>query len=248
MLPPDNSHLLDWQNFITAAVHRYPQAIGVEVWNEPNLRTFWASGPDPVRYVTLLRLAHDAVKQAAPSMLVISGGLGNAPTTTTLGDISYSDFLQRLYTLQARPYWDAIGIHPYPAQRTPDGSSSYFLLQLRNLRAVRDQQGDNSRFWITEWGIFTGNATDGFGQPPASEANQALWIECAYQMTIGMPDIDAFLSYTTRDLANDLNNPEDNFGLFHFDETAKAAADTMHNLFVKYGANVPAVTSCASAG
>ena len=49
---------------------RYPNMVhAIEVWNEVNLDREWTTAPqklDPARYVTLLTVAHDAIKAADP--------------------------------------------------------------------------------------------------------------------------------------------------------------------------------------
>src|SRR3954447_5550935 len=75
LVPPDASRDGDWQNFVKAVAQRYPNALGIEVWNEPNLSMFWAPHPNPIRYTTLLKEAYSAVKSAVPSMPVVAGGL-----------------------------------------------------------------------------------------------------------------------------------------------------------------------------
>ncbi|MEA2123442.1 MAG: polysaccharide biosynthesis protein PslG, partial [Solirubrobacteraceae bacterium] len=35
--PPDRSHDADWQRFVAAVAQRFPSAVAIEVWNEPNL-------------------------------------------------------------------------------------------------------------------------------------------------------------------------------------------------------------------
>ena len=54
-----------WQAFVKAAVSRYPNVRAIEIWNEPNLARFWSPAADPVRYATILKEAHDAVRSHA---------------------------------------------------------------------------------------------------------------------------------------------------------------------------------------
>src|SRR5436305_2720884 len=43
-VPPDPLEDGDWERFVASVAARYPLAAGIEVWNEPNLRGFWATG------------------------------------------------------------------------------------------------------------------------------------------------------------------------------------------------------------
>jgi hypothetical protein len=73
--PPLTQYDSDWSKFVKAAVARYPEVRAIEVWNEPNLGRFWAPAPDPVRYATLLKLAHEAAISAGGTAPVLTGGL-----------------------------------------------------------------------------------------------------------------------------------------------------------------------------
>src|SRR5207237_989190 len=73
--PPAN--LDDYAAFARSTARHY-RRIGVaayEIWNEPNIADFWAPGPDPARYVQMLRLAYPAIKAGDPSATVVSAGL-----------------------------------------------------------------------------------------------------------------------------------------------------------------------------
>jgi hypothetical protein len=36
-IPPGAAHLDDWRAFLAPAARRYPQALGFEIWNEPDV-------------------------------------------------------------------------------------------------------------------------------------------------------------------------------------------------------------------
>ena len=84
----------------------------IEVWDEQNLHYSWSDeNPDAEAYMDLLRDAHDAIKEACPSMLVISGGLtpaGNHREGIAVDDFEY--FETMLQNGLAR-YADGIGVH-----------------------------------------------------------------------------------------------------------------------------------------
>jgi hypothetical protein len=75
-----------------------------QIWNEPNLQSFWPMKYFPGRYVTLLKAAHDAIKKADRGAQVVLGGLPN---------FSWID-LSRIYKIKgARNAFDVIAVHPY---------------------------------------------------------------------------------------------------------------------------------------
>src|SRR5690606_29364964 len=74
--PPANPQ--DYANFVTALLERYPGMVhAIEVWNEQNLDREWTSlrGLSAASYVELLRVAAQAIKNADPGIIVISGAL-----------------------------------------------------------------------------------------------------------------------------------------------------------------------------
>ncbi len=85
-----------------------------EIWNEPNDTKSWQPTASPAAYTKMLRAAYIAIKQAEPSAFIIAGGL--APLSTSGGG-SYSaiKFLKAMYADGAKGYFDAVGMHPYPA-------------------------------------------------------------------------------------------------------------------------------------
>jgi hypothetical protein len=140
-----------WRQFVRAAVSRYPGVRAVEIWNEPNLSRFWAPRPDPRRYATLLRIAHDAVVEVNPSVPVLVGGL--IPTYGDGGSIPADRFLREVYVEAGAAAFEGIGTHPYPSH-APFVETMWRSLDA--LRAVRLAYGDGATpLWITEVGIST---------------------------------------------------------------------------------------------
>ena len=84
----------------------------IEVWNEQNLHYEWGNRPiNPGEYMALLRPAYAAIKNACPSMLVISGALTPAGDN---GSIAWDDFRYFDAMLQQglANYADGFGAHP----------------------------------------------------------------------------------------------------------------------------------------
>jgi hypothetical protein len=176
--PPDPTFDSAWIDYVRQLTGRFPAAIGIEIWNEPNLdQLFWPKA-DPVRYTQLLKEAYAAVKSVAPTMPVISGGLAQSPADGAgPGGEGDRTFLSAMYAAGARTSMDAIGAHPYPAVWDVgthpvrwDPASMEPLLN--RLRGVRDANGATSQpIWITEMGESTSTAP---GFPAAvSPAQQA---------------------------------------------------------------------------
>jgi hypothetical protein len=134
-----------------------------QIWNEPNLVTFWPAQPFATRYVALLRAAHDAIKSADPAAQVVLGGLTN---------YSWLD-LGRIYQVPgAGSLFDVVAVHPYT--RTPDG----VVTILGYVRRVMHQAGDAGKPMIADevgWPSARGKTRLAPGQDFATtEAGQAV--------------------------------------------------------------------------
>lgn len=99
-----------------------------QIWNEPNLLNFWPAPLVP-NYVSLLRAAHTAIKQADPGAKIVLAGMP---------DYVWAD-LALLYKGGARGLFDAVAVHPYT--KTVQGVIT--ILQL--VRRVMDRAGDRRK-------------------------------------------------------------------------------------------------------
>ncbi len=135
-----------------------------ELWNEPNLGSFWCPVPDPKGYAALAEAGADAILAADPGARLVMGGLAafHATDVTGPGDARYAttSFLRRM--LAARPALrrklDVIGVHAYGADT--DG----VLRQLARQRAAVDAAGLRAKpLAYNEVGWYT----SGVGATPA---------------------------------------------------------------------------------
>lgn len=194
-----------WQAFVKAAVSRYRNVRAIEIWNEPNLARFWSPGADPVRYATMLREAHDAVRSARSSVPVLSGGI--YPVATANGNVKAASFLGQIYKTAGASAFEGIGSHPY-VYKAPyvDGMKS----RLDALRTVRDQNADSATpLWITEAGI----ATDSSGVPPDQQAGVLTDLYRSIEGT----DVRSFVIHRFYDVGGDF------YGVLNNDLTPKPA-------------------------
>ena len=132
------------------AVHFRGRVDAWEVWNEPNLNSFWQNG-DPVRYAKLLRAAYPALKAGAPDTPVVFGGPAH-------NDVA---FIRSAYDAGAKGAFDVMATHPYmgmgdlpPSTPATGGKWDYTLFV--SVSAVRDlmvARGDGDKqIWFTEFG------------------------------------------------------------------------------------------------
>jgi hypothetical protein len=155
-LRPAPDHYDELADFAVAAAKRYPESVGIEVWNEPNAPMFWGGPPEPDRYAEMLREAAAAMHAAVPAMPVISAGL--APHADSDQDASgYRSFLERLYELGAAQQADAIGLHPYPGVGPEGDYVGEVRVYLGRVQEVMQRFADAARpLWVTEFGVSTG--------------------------------------------------------------------------------------------
>lgn len=236
---PDPSSDPDWSGYVTRLAERYPDAIGIEIWNEPNSVRQFPPHPDAVRYTSLLAAAYRAVKQVDPRMPVVSGGLLPA-TTTGFSGTADSSFLAAIYRAGAGKYMDAIGAHPYPTSILPGGTSGTYdpgatESDLERVRAVRDAAGHpDTPIWVTEIGVSTG---DGLSFTAGTdESEQADDLVALLRTLGGEPDVHVVLVHRLVDppiaaSAGPAAQLQSGFGVFHADHSPKRAACALSQAF-----------------
>ena len=168
--PVDYSHYGD---FMAALAQRYCGKVqAYEVWNEQNLRREWNTGQplSAAEYVDLLRVAHERIKAACPTAIVVSGG----PTPvgyTSATAIDDFEYLRQMYEAGLPNYCDAVGVHPsgfnnppdflYPPAYSKTGDSEsfrgnrqfYFLNTIEGYHDIMMDFGDTEhKLWATEFG------------------------------------------------------------------------------------------------
>ncbi len=118
--PPDN--LNDFGDFVYALASHYKGRIrAYQIWNEPNLSREWGDQPpDAVRYVQMLRIAYQRIKEADPGAIVISAGL--SPTTYPDPAVAVPDeqFLRQMYDAGLATACDAVGLHGAGFKAAPE--------------------------------------------------------------------------------------------------------------------------------
>jgi hypothetical protein len=185
----------DWARFVRALASRYPNALGIEVWNEPNARHFFAPKVDAARYTELLKEAYSAVRAAAPHLPVVSGGLSGVGASDANGTADAA-FLTAMYKAGARGVMDAIGYHFYPGNHPLLGD---FRAGLDRVRSIRNANRDNrKKIWLTEFGISTVTVP---GREPVDENEQAAALRAAYCDVSAMSDVPVLLVFRLRDTA-----------------------------------------------
>jgi hypothetical protein len=245
--PPAN--MADYADAFRAVVERYaPRGVHIfEVWNEPNLGRFWASGPDPAAYARMLQAAYPAIKETDPQSTVLLGGLSR-------NDFAY---LEGVYRAGGGGYFDAVAVHPYTYGVDPTVTwngvnagedrnrlSWNSFPAIREIRRSMDAFGDAGKgVWITEFGYSTTTRDGG-----VSEARQAEYLTKAYQYAEQFPWVKAMLWYSARNSPwmQDADDYESRFGLVGADWRLKPSASAML-AYASTQAPVPTTPSTPSA-
>jgi polysaccharide biosynthesis protein PslG len=154
-----------WQDFLQAAVARYGrggsfwatvyrQRYGEDakplpiqswqIWNEPNLKKYFAPRPSVEQYARLLQISHDAIKKRDPQARIVLAGMPG------YGDVNAWDFLDSLYSAPGTAGdFDAVALHPYARDL------DQLRLGIEKVRAVMKEHADHGTpLWLTEigWG------------------------------------------------------------------------------------------------
>jgi hypothetical protein len=133
-----------------------------QVWNEPNLPVYWASGPDPAGYARLLRRTATELRRADPHAEVVSAGLSQ----TRLGT-PFATFVRGMYRAGAGRALDSFALHPYAR------SAAGVLQAVKDARRLLEQLGASPPIWITEFGWASGGPASPFTVGEAVQARLA---------------------------------------------------------------------------
>ena len=219
----------DYASFAKRIVTRY-KAKGVhayEVWNEPNYVRFWPSGPKASEYVAMLKAAYPAIKAADPSATVIAGALSR----------NDYPFLRAMYAAGAKPYFNAISVHPYTNSDAQEcwndpGTTMRSIdafCGIESVRSVMVSKGDSAKsIWLTEFGWASAG-----GVNAVSEVIQAERLTSAYRKIETYPYVARAFWYNFRNnwwQNNDPSDVEANYGLVRVNFSPKPAYTAYQNL------------------
>lgn len=177
--PRDNA---DYARFLRTLIHRYGPAgtfwalhpdvaplpvRAWQIWNEPNIRNYFAQRPYQKPYRRLLAAAYQAVHAADPGGRVVMAGLANFSWRA----------LSSLYRAGVKGRFDVAAVHPF------SGRPSNSLKIARLNREVMDRNGDRRRpIWVTEitWSSALGQKKNVLHNWETTEKGQAARLREAY--------------------------------------------------------------------
>lgn len=210
-----------------AAAHFAGRISNWEIWNEPNLSSFFAPRVDAPFYTSMLSASYSAIHAALPGATVMSGGLAPAGDTTDGSATSPLTFLTQMYAGGAHTSMDAVAMHPYcyPAMADDASTASWnAFYRLRNMHDVMASNGDGAKkIWLTEFGAPTATVQTGIGPVVINEQTQASMISNGVASARTLPYVGPTFVYTIRDYGTGNADPEQNYGMLRTDFSAKPA-------------------------
>lgn len=127
---------------------RYPSIDAWQVWNEPNLPSFWRPHEDAEAYGRLLQQSTQALRQVDPNKPVVMGGMAYYSQMPVKGGL----MLESLGKLGVQQLGTIIAYHPYSQiPETDEPGKRDFILRSQQLnQMLRGVQVP--AIWATEWG------------------------------------------------------------------------------------------------
>jgi hypothetical protein len=187
-----------------------------QIWNEPNLKKYFAPYPSPGKYARLLQISYPAIKNKDRQARIIAAGMPG------YGDVTAWTFLSKLYAVAGiKAYFDAVALHPY-------GSTlDQVKTEIQRVRSVMTKRGDAATpLWIDE--IAWGSAPpDGHGINKGL-SGQATMLKGAFKMILthrAAWNVEHLFWYHWRDprRSRAMCSFCATAGLLRFDRTAKPA-------------------------
>ncbi|MHB1457194.1 MAG: glycosyl hydrolase, partial [Armatimonadota bacterium] len=203
--PPEST--TEWTVYVKKVVARYKKDIRLwEIWNEENGVDFWRPTPDAALYMKFLKPAYSACKAANPKCVVVMGGLQmNGIIPNPWSPVKTPNYLQALYDLGGKDYFDVVNIHPYVLPRETEGAP-YMRKLTEDTIAVMKKNGDGRKpLWITEIGC----GTSEYDSPDA----QAKLLETSFDTLYSLPQVKAVYWFCLKDYDRSITGPEDSMGV-----------------------------------
>ncbi len=203
MNPPVTSAALQaFSNYAAAAVTALQGTGAVfEIWNEPDLVTFWPPAPSGAQFGALLKAADTRIKSLSSPPQLVTGGL-SAPGNAARSFLSDAGPSGGLATATG------LGMHLY-TQTAPETRWDDLL----ELAGTASSAMPGGRVWCTEWG-YSSTSLDSAanGHSAASRLKQAVYT-VRLILAGWMANLPLLNVYDLRDDGTDAANKEHNYGL-----------------------------------
>lgn len=232
----------DFARFASAVAGRYKhdRIRGYELWNEPNLLSYWRTvqgeqlSVDPAAFARYANAAATEIRKHNSDCVILPGGLAPQFESNPARGMRQSDFLTRLLPHLQKDLFTGIAIHPYSWPALPDTPAPYNAFYTvdggepeHNLRVIMQQGGwGDKEIWATEFGASTqgeyqGEPTGDLRPDHVSEPRQAEILKNGFDNWYIKENTGPLFVHSDSDTWLGTHKNESGFGLRRADGSAK---------------------------
>ncbi len=230
-------YIQEYANFLAGVAQLGPDAI--EVWNEPNIEAEWPTGQiSGANYTQMLIASYNAIKNANPNVLVISGAPAPTGAEGAFGPARVKNddnFLREMAAAGAGGVMDCLGVHynegivsPYATSGDPRGNGGYYTRYFLGMINTYKSIFPNTPLCFTELGYLSG---EGYGPLPGGFAwaantsvqDQAQYLAEAVTIARSRGDIRLMIIWNI-DFTNYGADPQAGYGIVRPDGNCPACA------------------------
>ena len=182
------------------------QLVAIELWNEPDLETYWPTGKFDTTFVPFMSAVCKTLQGQPSSTPVVGYGFARPPSAGSASTVALSRIVS-----EYPKCLNAVSYHPYGMTATQISNAQAFIQQNFHLQGV-----------ISEWGI-SALASNGGAEGQASKINA--FIGDVKKLNIPLTSI-----YEWKNSASGSNEREKNFGLLTSDGQPKPARMSVETL------------------
>jgi hypothetical protein len=182
------------------------QLVAIELWNEPDLETYWPTGKFDTTFVPFMSAVCKTLQGQPSSTPVVGYGFARPPSAGSASTVALSRIVS-----EYPKCLNAVSYHPYGMTATQISNAQAFIQQNFHLPGV-----------ISEWGI-SALASNGGAEGQASKINA--FIGDVKKLNVPLTSI-----YEWKNSASGSNEREKNFGLLTSDGQPKPARMSVETL------------------
>ena len=161
----DEAAMEGWKKFTAAIAEHFKGRVQhYEIWNEPNITSFWKPGkPDPAAYAKLVAETAPIIRQRVPDAVIIGCALARMPL----------DYLRACLEAGLAKQVDVVSYHPY--REVPEAGYEEDVRGVRELLA--QHQASHLKLWQGECGCPSQKGGAGaLSKTDWNETRQAKWL------------------------------------------------------------------------
>lgn len=220
---------------------RYPTVKAWQVWNEPNLPSFWQPMEDPQAYARLLEPSLARLTAANPAAQRVHGGYAYYSQMPVRGGL----MLQALKDQGQVRRDSVVAYHPYSLSPEGDRPEEMDFVQYASTLNQYLRQAGTGGIWATEfgWSSYAGPVE---WQPLIGEQGQADFLLKRLSLMSAL-DFDKVFLFALSDLDARATARDQKYGLLRLDGTEKPAFVALKRFLQIAGARLTPLTPPAFA-